>query len=143
MKLPIKRLDPTAILPKYQTLGAAAFDFTSIESKTLTPREIHRFRTGLVFCIPTGHFMLIASRSSNSIKKGISMSNGIGIIDADYCGENDEIVIPIQNITDASVVIEAGDRIAQGIILPAPQMEIEEVTSTGSVDRGGFGTTGR
>lgn len=130
-------------MPEYKTPGAAAFDFTSIETKTLAPREVHRFRTGLVFCVPQGHFMLIASRSSNAVKKGISMANGTGIIDPDYCGENDEIVIPIQNITDAPVAVEAGERIAQGIILPAPQMEIVEVATTGAVDRGGFGSTGR
>jgi len=143
MELHIKRLDPTASLPGYKTPGAACFDLATIETKKLAPQEIYRFRTGLVYCIPKGHFMLVASRSSNAIKKGISMANGIGVIDSDYCGETDELYLTIQNITDHSVAIEAGDRIAQALILPAPQVEILEIMSTGQKDRGGFGSTGR
>ena len=143
MKLPVKRLDPGAILPEYKTPGAAAFDLASLESRTLAPGEVYKFRTGLVFCIPPGHFMLIASRSSNAPKHGITMANGIGVIDSDYCGPNDELHICLQNITNLPVTIEAGDRVAQGIILPSPQHQVIEVSKTGSVDRGGFGSTGR
>jgi dUTP pyrophosphatase len=143
MKLPVKRLDPAAVLPEYKTPGAAAFDLATIESKTLAPREIHRFRTGLVFCIPADHLMLIASRSSNSVKKGISLANGTSIIDSDYGGETDEIVIPIQNITDSPVTIAAGERIAQAIIIPIVRVELTEVETTGQNNRGGFGSTGR
>jgi len=143
MKLLIKKVHPDAVMPEYKTPGAAAFDLTSIETKTLAPREIYRFRTGLVACIPSGHFMLIASRSSNSVKKGISMANGIGVIDSDFCGENDELHVCVQNITDQPTTITAGDRIAQAMILPVEQVTFEEVTSTGAADRGGFGSTGR
>lgn len=143
MKLPIKRLDPSAVLPEYKTPGAAAFDITTIETKVLASREIYRFRTGLVFCIPSGHFMLLASRSSNAPKKGIGMANGIGIIDSDFCGETDEISVCLQNLTDAPVTVEAGERVAQAMILPVERAEILEVASTGAADRGGFGSTGR
>lgn len=143
MKLPVKRLDPAAVLPEYKTPGAAAFDLASLETRTLAPGEIHRFRTGLVFVIPAEHFMLIVSRSSNAPKNGFTMANGTGIIDSDYRGENDEVLLPLQNVTDQPVTITAGDRVAQAIILPAPQMEIVEVASTGSIDRGGFGSTGK
>lgn len=143
MKLAIKKVHPDAQIPEYKTTGAAAFDLVTIETKTLAPREIYRFRTGLVFCIPSGHFMLIASRSSNPVKKGISAANGVGMIDSDYCGETDEVQLVMQNITDAPVTINAGDRIAQAMILPVEQVEFEEVASTGAADRGGFGSTGR
>ncbi len=143
MKLPVKRLDPAAILPEYKTPAAAAFDLAVIETKTLEPGEIHRFKTGLVFVIPEGHYMLIASRSSNSIKKGISMANGIGIIDSDHRGEHDEVSLVIQNITNGPVTIEAGDRVAQAMILPVERAVIEEVAETGFADRGNFGSTGR
>ena len=139
----IKRLDQKAQIPEYKTAGAAAFDLATIETRTLAPGEIYRFRTGLVFMVPKGHFMLIASRSSNAPKKGITMANGMGIIDSDYCGENDEVFLPIQNITAEPVTVEAGERIAQAMILPAPQMEIAETLTTGASDRGGFGSTGR
>ena len=143
MKLAIKRLDPAAKIPEYKTPGAAAFDLSTIETKTLAPGEIYHFSTGLVFLIPEGHYMLIASRSSNSIKKGIGMANGIGIIDSDHRGENDEVSLVVQNIIDQNVTIEAGDRIAQAMILPVSQVAFEEVVSTGSADRGNFGSTGR
>jgi len=143
MKLPVKRLDPSALLPEYKTPGAAAFDLTTIETKILEPGEIHKFKTGLVFCIPAGHFMLVASRSSNAPKRGISMANGIGIIDSDYCGEHDELHVVIQNISPKPVTITQGERVAQAIILPVPRVEILEVRQTGAVDRGGFGSTGK
>lgn len=143
MKLPVKRLDPAAILPEYKTPGAAAFDLAVIETKILEPGEIYRFKTGLVFVIPEGHYMLIASRSSNSIKKGISMANGIGIIDSDHHGEHDEVSLVIQNITDRRVTIDSGDRVAQAMILPVERATIEEVAETGFADRGNFGSTGK
>lgn len=143
MNIRIKRLSEAAVIPEYKTPGAAAFDLATTEGATLAPGEIHRFPTGLVFCIPAGHFMLVASRSSNSIKKGISMANGIGVIDSDYCGENDELHVLIQNIIDQPVTIATGDRIAQAMILPVERVAFEEVTSTGAENRGGLGTTGR
>ncbi len=70
------------------------------------------------------------------------MANGIGIIDSDYCGENDEILLTVQNITDNPITITAGERIAQAMILPISRVEMLEVSKTGAVDRGGFGSTG-
>lgn len=143
MKLPVKRLDPQAQIPEYKTAGAAAFDLAVIETKILAPGEIQFFRTGLVFCIPEGHFMLVASRSSNAVKKGINLANGVGIIDHDFCGENDELRLVVQNITRELVTISAGERVAQGIILPVERAQLVEVESTGAPDRGDYGTTGR
>ena len=143
MQLKVKRLVPEAQIPEYKTHGAAAFDLAAIETKVLAPSEIYRFRTGLVFVIPEGHFLLIASRSSNAPKKGISMANGIGIIDSDHRGENDEVSVVVQNLTRENVTIQAGDRIAQAMILPVPRMELVEVSSTSAADRGNFGSTGR
>lgn len=143
MQLKVKRLVPQAQMPEYKTHGAAAFDLSTIETKILEPGEIYKFKTGLVFCIPQGHFMLVASRSSNAPKRGISMANGVGIIDSDYCGENDELHVVLQNISREQVTVNSGERIAQAIILPAPRVAILEVAQTGAADRGGFGSTGR
>lgn len=143
MQIKVKRLDPRAVLPEYKTPGAAAFDLTTIETRTLEPGEIHRFRTGLVFCVPEGYFMLIANRSSNAARRGLGLPNGIGIIDSDFCGETDEIFIIMQNIIHQPVTITAGERIAQAMILTVPRIEVAEVASTGKNDRGGWGSTGR
>lgn len=142
MKIRLKCLVPEAVIPKYKTPGAAAFDFTTIENKILQPGQIHRFRTGLVMCVPKGHVLIIASRSSNAVKKGITIPNGIGVIDSDFCGENDELMLCLQNITNAAVTITAGERLAQGMIIPIPSVEFYQVTQTGTSDRGGWGSTG-
>lgn len=143
MELKVKKLLPEAQIPEYKTPGAAAFDLTTIETRMLAPGEVARFRTGLVFVIPEGHFMLIANRSSGAPKRGLCAPNGIGIIDSDYRGENDEVLIVVQNVTKESLTVEAGERIAQAMILPVPRVEFVEVTSTETTDRGGFGSTGK
>ena len=68
------------------------------------------------------------------------MANGVGVIDPDYCGEKDEVKILVTNFTDTPVVVRAGDRIAQGILLAAPRVTWTEGTPS-SQSRGGFGST--
>jgi dUTP pyrophosphatase len=70
------------------------------------------------------------------------VANGVGVVDADYCGPADEIRIQVINVTDAPVQVARGDRLAQGIVLPCPRVEWEEVTEIASPSRGGFGSTG-
>jgi dUTP pyrophosphatase len=96
----------------------------------------------LVIGVPAGHFLGIFARSSTPLKKGLMVANGVGIIDSDYCGPADEIKIQVLNITDAPVKVARGDRLAQGIILPAPRVEWEEVQDIPRPSRGGFGSTG-
>jgi dUTP pyrophosphatase len=63
-------------------------------------------------------------------------------VDADYCGPADEVKIQLLNFTDAAVQVRKGDRVAQGIVLPAPRVDWEEVTEMSVPTRGGFGSTG-
>ena len=70
------------------------------------------------------------------------VANGVGVIDPDYSGPSDEVMIQVVNITDSDVKISRGDRLAQGIVLPAPRVAWEEVTEIREVTRGGFGSTG-
>ncbi len=138
-----KKVHPGAITPEYKTVGAAAFDIGLVEELVIAPRGITKTRTGLVIQVPDGHVLLLASRSSNAPKKGLSMANGIGVIDSDYRGPNDEIHLVFQNLTDAEIRIPAGERVAQGLILPVPPVVMEEITdSITESDRGGFGSTG-
>jgi len=99
--------------------------------------------TGLVIEVPDGMFLAVFARSSTPLKKGLMVANGVGVVDSDYCGPNDEIKIPILNITSQPVQLVTGDRIAQGIILPSPRVEWDEVGEIRSDSRGGFGATGR
>jgi dUTP pyrophosphatase len=104
-------------------------------------REIRLVGTGLVMKVPDGHFLAILARSSTPLKRGLMVANGVGVIDADYCGSTDEIKVQVINVTDAAVTVRRGDRIAQGIVLAAPRVVWDEAATTETA-RGGFGSTG-
>ncbi|MEK9155609.1 MAG: dUTP diphosphatase [Patescibacteria group bacterium] len=141
MIINIRRLSPNVPLPEYKTAGACAFDIAVLEGATLQPNERTMFNTGLVVNVPNDHVLLLAPRSSNA-KKGIRLSNGIGIIDSDYCGPNDEIKLSLHNIGTEPYTVESGERIAQGMFVPITRATFAEPQEWGLQDRGGFGTTG-
>ena len=87
-------------------------------------------------------FLGIFARSSTPLKRGLMVANGVGVVDSDYCGPADEVKIAVMNFTAAAVTVSAGDRIAQGMLLPAPRVEWEEVAELAAESRGGFGATG-
>jgi dUTP pyrophosphatase len=142
MRLKITRLDSTVPLPGYATDDAAGFDLAAAHDLTIPPRQIALVRTGLVIEVPTGHFLAIFARSSTPLKRGLMVANGVGVVDPDYSGPDDEIMIQLLNFTDAAVTVTRGDRLAQAVVLPAPRVTWSEVESTGKASRGGFGTTG-
>jgi dUTP pyrophosphatase len=142
MRLKIKRLDPAVGLPEPATGKAAGFDLAASADIEIPARSIRLVGTGLVIGVPEGHFLGIFARSSTPLKRGLMVANGVGVIDADYCGPEDEIKIQVLNITDAPVKVTRGDRLAQGIVLPCPRVEWEEVEQTAQTSRGGFGSTG-
>jgi dUTP pyrophosphatase len=142
MRLQIKRLQPGIGLPEAATGRAAGFDLAAATDMDIPPRSIRLVGTGLVIAVPDGYFLGIFARSSTPLKRGLMVANGVGVIDADYCGPGDEIKIQVLNITDAPVTIVRGDRLAQGIVLPCPRVEWEEVEEMAVPTRGGFGSTG-
>lgn len=132
-------------LPTYATPGSAAFDFTVPEDITIAPGEIKLIPTGLVVRVPPGTFLAIFARSSTPLKRSLQVANGVGVVDSDYCGPKDEVKIQVLNFGSEPVELKAGDRIAQGMCLPAPQAAFNERTADEWTwgDRGGFGSTGR
>jgi dUTP pyrophosphatase len=142
MRLKIRRLDPTIPLPSYGTDEAAGFDLTAAADVTVAPGQVALVRTGLVIEVPTGHFLGIFARSSTPLKRGLLVANGEGVVDPDYSGPNDEIMVQVLNFTAAEVHVARGDRLAQGVVLPAPRVTWEEVADIRPVTRGGFGATG-
>jgi len=142
MRLKVKRLQTAIGLPEPATGGAAGFDLAAAADIEIPPRSIRLVGTGLVIAVPDGHFLGIFARSSTPLKRGLMVANGVGIIDSDYCGPADEIKIQVLNITDAPVKVARGDRLAQGIVLPSPRVEWEEVDEMTVATRGGFGSTG-
>ena len=129
-------------LPGYGTNEAAGFDLASAHDLVVGPRQIVLVRTGLVIEVPTGYFLAIFARSSTPLKRGLMVANGVGVIDPDYSGPNDEVMIQVMNVTESNVQIRRGDRLAQGIVLPAPRVAWDEVSEIREVTRGGFGATG-
>ena len=99
-------------------------------------------RTGLIIEVPTGHFLGIFARSSTPLKRGLIVANGVGVVDPDYSGPEDEIMIQVLNFTSAEVQVRRGDRLAQAIVLHAPRVTWQEVADIRPVTRGGFGVTG-
>lgn len=138
-----KKVHPDAVSPEYKTAGAAGFDIALVEDVVIPPRTFVKARTGLVIQVPDGHFLLIASRGSNPGKKGIDLANSVGILDWDFRGPTDEMMLFLENITDLEAHFTKGDRVAQGLILPVPPVVMEEINDViAEPDRGGFGSTG-
>jgi dUTP diphosphatase len=106
------------------------------------PGQVALVRTGLIIEVPAGHFLGIFARSSTPLKRGLQVANGVGIIDPDYSGPTDEVMVQVLNFTQAEVRVQRGDRLAQGIVLPAPRVTWDEVEAIRPVTRGGFGATG-
>jgi dUTP pyrophosphatase len=141
MRVQITRLDPSVPLPAYATAGSAAFDLAAAHDLEVPPRQIRLIGTGLVMKVPEGYFLAIIARSSTPLKRGLMVANSVGVIDSDYCGVADEVKIQVINVTDGPVTVRRGDRIAQGIVLPAPRVVFEEAEAAAE-SRGGFGSTG-
>jgi dUTP pyrophosphatase len=138
----IHRLDPSLSLPQYATAGAAGFDLASSVDMTVQPGEVTLVPTGLVIEVPEGHFLGIFARSSTPLKRGLMVANGVGVVDSDYCGPNDEIKIEVFNFTTAPVSVRRGDRLAQGILMPYVRADWTEESAAARPTRGGFGATG-
>ena len=142
LKIRIHRLHADAVIPQYQTAGSAAFDLAAAGRVTVAAGEVRLVPTGLVIEVPAGMFLGIFARSSTPLKRGLMVANGVGVVDSDYCGPEDEVKIAVVNVTANPVIIEPGDRIAQGILLPAPRVTWDEVDRPRTGSRGGFGATG-
>ena len=139
MVLKLMRVREGAIIPKQATAGSAGYDLCACMDapQTIEPGERCVFPSGLAAEIPAGTAGFVFTRSGLGIKKGIHVTNGVGVIDSDYRGE---IQIGLHNLS----TVQPGERIAQMIIMPYFAPVIEEVTSLTETDRGagGFGSTG-
>ncbi len=144
MKIKIQKLRENAMLPAYQSTVAAGADLYAAleEPVTLAPMGRALIPTGIAAeperddCV-----LLLAARSGLAVKKGVTLSNGIGVVDADYRGE---ICVGLVNLGPAAVTIEPGERIAQLLVMPILRAEFAEADTLGETTRGtgGFGHTG-
>lgn len=142
MKIHIRRIDKDLPLPRYETSGSVGFDFLAREEITIAPKTLAFLPGNIVVEVPQNYMLLVSLRSSTPKKKGLLMPHGIGVIDHDYCGPEDEIKIQVYNFTEQPVTIHRREKIAQGIFVHIDKFEWQEVERIKEKSRGGFGSTG-
>ena len=149
MILKIKALSPkigdTIPAPHFATAGSAAMDLCACIDSDVTIAAGARaiIPTGLAIALPSAEYVaLICARSGLASKFGITMANGVGVIDSDYRGE---LRVALFNSSESDYTIHDGDRIAQLMVLPVVQPQLQFVEELDETARGcgGFGSTGR
>lgn len=130
-------------LPQYATPQSAGMDLRANidEPITLAPLERKLIPTGLFMALPAGYEAQVRPRSGLAIKKGVTVLNSPGTVDADYRGE---VCVILVNLSNEPFVVEDGERIAQMVIAKHEQPELIEVGTLDETERGagGFGHTG-
>jgi dUTP pyrophosphatase len=142
LKVCIQRLDDSIPLPSYSYLGDAGLDLRAAGDHTLLPGERAFIPTALRIAIPSGYAGFVVPRSGMASRHGLSQVNTPGLIDSQYRGEVS--VLAINHDADEPIVISKGDRIAQLVILPVPQVALVEVDALDETERNerGFGSSG-
>ena len=140
-----KVLDARAKVPAYATPGAAAADLCAVLDAPLTVAPMQRVLvpTGLAIELPGPHSVaLVYARSGLSIKHGLCMANGVGVVDSDYRGE---VGMGLINLSDEPYTIQPGDRVAQMMISPVilPALRFVDELDETARGAGGLGSTGR
>ena len=143
----VKRLRPDALLPRAMSELAAGMDLCAALDRPLrlAPGQRMAVATGLVLAIPPGWEGQVRPRSGLALRRGVTVLNAPGTIDADYRGE---VMVLLVNLDAGEQVIEPGERIAQLVVAPvarAEVLEVAELDELGATERGagGFGSTGR
>jgi dUTP pyrophosphatase len=134
----VQLLDENAIAPVRSSEGAAGYDLHVIETTDVTRNTITQIHTGVAVEIPEGHVGLIRDRSSYAMK-GLSVE--AGVVDQDYRGE---VIVVMRNHTGRTIEVLGGDRVAQLLVIPVVQTDVEVVDELDNTERGddGFGSTG-
>lgn len=143
-KLRVKKLREEAVLPERKTPGSAGYDLCACIGRefTIEPGELVIIPTGIAMEVPAGCAGMIFTRSGLGVKHGITVSNGVGVIDSDYRGE---VHVGLRNSSRAAYTVRPGERIAQLIVLPVCLPPVEEIDELSETQRGegGFGSTGK
>lgn len=141
MQIQFKRLSDKATIPMRGSRYAAGYDLFVADGGGISPGETVMFHTDLAISIPNGYFGAIFARSGLSSKQGLRPATCVSVIDSDYTGE---IGLPIHNDSKECRYINAGERVAQIIILPCQNIEWIEVDRLTETERGigGYGSTG-
>ena len=143
MTLRVRRLHPDARLPSRAHPDDAGYDLHALEPVRLAPGERAMARTGIAVELPAGHAGWVVPRSGLARRHGIALVNAPGLVDAGYRGEVG--VLLLNTDPREPVELEAGERIAQLVVVPVAAPEVVEVEELAETARGagGFGSTGR
>jgi dUTP pyrophosphatase len=142
IEVPVTRLRDGAVLPQSAYPGDAGFDLVACETIEIGPGERAVVPTGIAVAIPEGFAGLVVPRSGLALRHGISLVNTPGLIDSGYRGELR--VIALNTDREHAFTVEAGMRIAQLLVTPAPGVELVETDELPDTVRGaaGFGSSG-
>jgi dUTP pyrophosphatase len=142
MQVKMKKLREDAVTPTYSTPGSACFDLSvpTDEGDRHSGIGTLAVDTGLAFEVPEGFAMLVFSRSGQGFKSNTRLANCVGIIDSDYRGQ---LKVKLTRDDDGPLVVKAGDKIAQALVLPVEQVQFLLVDELSDTERGeqGFGST--
>lgn len=146
IEINVKKLDDGAVLPSRGSDYAAGLDLyarvtTGAKAVRIPAGKTIKIGTGIALEIPEGYFGAVYARSGLATKRGLRPSNCVGVIDADYRGE---IIVALHNDSDKCETIHDGDRIAQLVVTPYLEVQLNEVEELSDTKRGsgGFGSTG-
>jgi dUTP pyrophosphatase len=141
IELEILRLRDDAVMPERAYAGDAGLDLSTCERIELPPGERIVAPTGLAVAVPEGYGGFVQPRSGLAARSGITVVNSPGLIDSGYRGEIR--VVLLNTDRERTFVAEAGDRIAQLVVLPVPELGVREVDELPASERGvrGFGST--
>lgn len=142
MSLQVRRLDPRAQLPQRAHDSDAGYDLRALDGGALAPGERAMIATGIAIALPAGHAGLVLPRSGLANRHGVTLANAPGLIDEGYRGELR--VLLLNTDLDATFTWEAGDRIAQLVLIAPAMVAVREVDELGGTHRGdgGFGSSG-
>ncbi len=145
MKVKVKKLSDKAVMPEYQSNGAACFDLVAVdrEVELLPTGPTFIYDTKLAFEIPEGYVGLLFPRSSVTKHTTLSLGNAVGVIDSDYRGSVSFMFRNTNNMVTKEYKV--GDRVGQMMIIPVPAITLEETDELSITERGegGFGSTNK
>jgi dUTP diphosphatase len=141
IELPVRRLRQDAVMPRRAYAGDAGLDLTTCERIELAPGERGVAPIGVAVAIPEGYAGFVQPRSGLAERHGIAVVNSPGLVDSGYRGELRVILLNTDPVE--TFVAEAGDRVAQLVVLPVPALELVEVDELPPSERGarGFGSS--
>jgi len=142
MKIQIKRIDKKLPLPQYETAGSVGLDLICRTTVKIKSSESILIPVNIIVQVPKNLMLIIVPRSSMYRKKGLIFPHSIGIIDQDFCGPKDELMLQVLNISKKVAIVERGERIAQGVFVSIEKAEWQETNLIQKKSRGGFGATG-